>query len=299
MPRTLAAIIGLIILLVYPIDELLLGILLLIGMQNFMPTIFGWGVLISFIGALTGSFLLLSLLLSKSLALNEGERSAGAKLSLRAIDVFWYIGAAAAALIAALQIDVERHSDELAWQAEMLERSQWAFYFYHAEARAVCADEPKLGSKKPSPDLLGALEAISRFCVEQDWTEESAPFHEIPVEHTCTGFANPSDVVLTQRNGRRGNMSLEFLIDEGLQAEREVFSAIEKIQRFCGANTNLQRNLEAEKAFSLRIELGEDIGNTGKLEVYIRLIAILIGLRLFRGVSEFRDEWQKSKVSTK
>ncbi|WP_424927958.1 hypothetical protein [Amaricoccus tamworthensis] len=287
---------GLVVLIWYSPADWLARVLFESGKVDASDYILGRRFLFDFTSTLWMTMLAAALLFGRAVISPIEQRPPHATIAFRLIDVAWYLGAATAAAIAFAQIEIESAAPNAERTRELQNQTQERLFLVHKEAFAYCANDlPEISLSEASRGVRLAYDLIPRFCAEQDWESSGGPlFHEVPIETTCEGVAIELPPFMRGR-GYRQARSERLGIDDGLLSMPEVFEAVSRVREFCYLAKRLDENARLFRIYSALERTSQTISQTEQAASYIRFVAVLIGLRLFRAIVESLDEVRRAR----
>ena len=213
------------------------------------------------------------------------------RIWMRAIDIGWYIGATTAALIAVAELQQGLGEPRLAAALERQTALSTQVAAAYEDALRICATpNPAIDEATASPDLKLAHHLIPNFCAEQRGGQD--PFAATPLAKSCTGIASDS-----RHWPRRRARNRTPPFDEGLRAHEDIYQAVRDIRALCDLDRRRDENDTEILVFRTMAESGASITGAKHLFGYFRFVAVLLGFRVVRALSELMDEFRAARKS--
>lgn len=246
----------------------------------------GWTIVSDIMLSTLLSLLLAMLLFWKTVSGGVASSSKVEKVSLRLVDVAWYIGAAFALAVTISELQASwavNQKDELRSRFEQIGDRQASL---RQSIEIACDRYTEFGPIAPTTQIMtSGLVIADRFCGYMPWVED--PFG-VSLDTICSEVDPPPRPRVPRRSYGR------WYHTELLQ-QPELFRVLNYADTFC---LNDSETVQLQLAISTIDELevsGADMTQPFDWIWYFRLFSALIGFRLLRAIVDLKEEVAKAR----
>lgn len=253
----------------------------MVGWRDFVEANFIYWDLMGAVLASTGSMFLL---LWPSVVQSPPERTRTFRILTRVIDVVWHLGAIVALAIAFANLE-QAHIDPISKSlVASMSKMEARFFDDYTRVSSLCQTPlPEVDPAEVSPEMRKALVLIPAFCEEQDRDAALDPaFSSIPLQQSCARFSAISE---PGADGARDGSNTSGLISVPQVARTAV-----AIGDLCYSSGRMDDYTRAMEVASRRAQVADRFSGLGTASGYFRFVALMIGLRIFRGLCDLIDE---------